>query len=693
MNSEREAPSTLRLWIHRIAVVCHSTLASSLALGFLLFLLLQNIWNELPDITTPQALLAEQSISILDKKGNELYRIVQEEDRTTLSNGEIPTHMRQAVIAIEDKRFYERACIDTRALTRALWTNWINHAPLQGASTITQQLVRTAILSPEKTIMRKVRELMLACQLEQMRSKDEILDLYLNWISFGQNIFGVEQASKRFFGIPATELSIAQAAVLASLPQRPTHFSPYGPVAHTTVSEELREKIRDGTLKTAADIPPEDVNTGLIGTKTRIAKEPYLLRGRANIVLEKMEEESFISQKEKADAEKDLLSLRFLPDRDAIVAPHFVLWTRKQIADLLQGNEDLASSGLQVHTTLDPVLQQLAEESVAAVYPSIRMQYGAKNLALIAVDLRTNEIAAYVGNWNYFDDRDEGKIDMVQVPRQPGSSFKPFVYATAFKNGYTPNSYVRDEPIHIGKYKPRNYEGGYFGRMKIHDALARSRNIPAIKAFYWGGEEQAVLDMSSALGATEPQEQKLREGKSFKYGWPLALGSAEVPLVQMAQGYATIAREGEYLPLASIHSIRNSDGNELYSPERTPSQAISPKIAHYLTSILSDSEARPNGYWQDATTLSGTDAAIKTGTSSVCTLMTQKGKCLAISAKDTWMIGYTPEFLVGVWAGNADGTPLFGEANGLTVTVPIWRSFFEEMHAKRPPFLRNFHLG
>jgi len=206
MNAEREAPSALRVWIRRIAVVCHSTLASALALGFLLFLLLQNIWNALPDITAPQALLAEQSISILDRKGNELYRIVQEEDRTTLSNGEIPTHMRQAVIAIEDKRFYERHCIDVRALGRALWTNWINDAPLQGASTITQQLVRTAILSPEKTVLRKVRELMLACQLEQMRSKDDILDLYLNWISFGQNIFGVEQASKRFFGIPAADL-------------------------------------------------------------------------------------------------------------------------------------------------------------------------------------------------------------------------------------------------------------------------------------------------------------------------------------------------------------------------------------------------------------------------------------------------------------------------------------------------------
>ncbi|HLD32607.1 MAG TPA: transglycosylase domain-containing protein [Candidatus Peribacteraceae bacterium] len=690
MVPEREAPSVFRLWIHRIAVVFHSTLATAAALGFLLFLLLQDIWDALPDITTPQALNAEQSIAILDRKGNELYRIVQEEDRTTLERDEIPAHMRHAIIAIEDKRFYERPCIDVRALGRALWTNWINDAPLQGASTITQQLVRTAILSPEKTVLRKVRELMLACQLEHMRSKDDILDLYLNWISFGQNIYGVEQASKRFFGIPAAELSVAQAAVLASLPQRPTHFSPYGPNTHTTVSEDLRQKIRSGTLKYTADIPPEEVTTGLLGTKTRIAKQPFLLRGRANIVLEKMEEQSFISPEQKAQAEEDLLQLRFAPDRDTIAAPHFVFWIRKQLAELLEGNASLTSSGLKVHTTLDPLLQRLAEESVAASYPSIRQKYGAKNLALIAVDLRTNEIVAYVGNWNFFDEVDEGKIDMVQVPRQPGSSFKPFVYAAAFQNGYTPDSYVRDEPIHIGRYKPRNYEGGYFGRMKMRDALVRSRNIPAIKAFYWAGEEEAVLDIASALGITAPRERKSKEGKSFQYGWPLALGSAEVPLVQMAQGYATLAREGMFLPLISIRSIRDGSGHKLYAPERTPSQVISPQIARDLTSILSDTQARPEGYWRDVTTLSGTDAAVKTGTSSICTVMTREGKCLALSANDTWVIGYTPEILVAVWAGNADNTPLFGEADGLTVVVPLWRSFFEAMHAKRPPFLREF---
>jgi len=678
------------IWLHRILIVFHSLLATSIALGVIFFLMLQDVWKALPDIQNPQALLAEQSISIVDRFGNELYRVVQEEDRAEIDLDLVPLHVRQAFIAIEDERFFERSCIDVRALSRAVWMN-VNEYKSQGASTITQQLVRTVFLTPEKTLLRKVRELMLACQLESLHTKEEILDLYLNWISFGQNIYGIEQASKRFFGVEVSDLTLAQASVLASLPQRPTYFSPYGPHLRTTVSDELREKIRKKKIVDPKDIDSEDITIGLLGTRTRIAKEPYLMPGRANIVLLKMVEAKFISKEEKKAAERDLLQIAFLPDIDFITAPHFVLWVRDQIPKLLSGVDEatIVYSGIKVHTTLDPFLQRIAESSVAKMYSYIRYTYGAKNISMLAVDLKTNEIRAYIGNWNYFDEYDEGKIDMVQAPRQPGSSFKPFVYAAAFKNGYTPDTYVRDEPIRIGPYRPRNYEGGYFGRMKIRDALARSRNIPAIKAYYWGGEEKEILKLAYELGITDPIEYKRKQDSSFEYGWPLALGSAEVPLIQMAQGYSTIARNGVNSPLIAIKSITKDEG-QLYAPLHTSSQAIDPKIAQDLTSILSNVGARPEGYWRDSLTLSTSDAAVKTGTSSMCMLMTEEGKCLALYAKDTWVIGYTPELLVAVWVGNADNTPLSEEANGLTAAVPLWKDFLMQLHTTTPPNRTKF---
>lgn len=687
-------PSGRRTWLTFTLVVFHFLLATGIAGGVLGWEMLQDVRATLPDIAEPGVLLAKQSMRISDRYGNELYRVFQEEDRTWLSPEEIPMHMRNAVVAIEDRRFFTRPCVDARALLRAGWNNLRDYKS-QGASTITQQLVRAVFLTREKTFARKVREMLLACELERYAEKQEILDLYLNWISFGQNIYGVEQASRRYFGMPARQLSLAQAAVLASLPQRPSYFSPYGPHRRTTVSDPLRAALRAGAFAQAEEIPQAEVTPGLIGIRTRAGKKPVILKGRANTVLERMEAEGFISPEERAAAERELLTLAFEPDIDRIAAPHFVLSIREQIPGLLAavGTENLPYTGLTVRTSLDPALQALAEESVRDFYPRIREHFGAKNVALVAVDLRTNEILAYVGNWNYFDEVDEGKIDMARAPRQPGSSFKPFVYAAAFLKGYGPNSYVRDEPITIGNYRPRNYEGGYFGRMKVKDALARSRNIPAIKAYYWAGGEDAVLDVAAKAGIVEPSRQKERRGPLFRYGWPLALGSAETPLTEMLQGYATLARDGNFTPVTGILSITDKDGRLLHAPDRSAKPALPASVARDLTAILSDTEARPQGYWRDKTTLPGTEAAVKTGTSSVCVLPGAAGKCMALAADNAWALGYTPELLVGVWAGNADKTPLFEDADGLTAAIPLWRDFFLKALAARPPRQTLFPRG
>lgn len=662
-------------------VIGHSIVALCCAVLLFTAMYLQDLWKELPDIKNPDALLARQSLVLQDRDGNELYRFYDEEDRTFITLDAIPLHLQNAVIAIEDKRFYTRPCIDMRAVVRASIANMTDFKS-QGASTITQQLARKALLTPEKTLERKIKEIMLSCQLERRYSKSEILELYLNWISFGHGIAGVKQAARRYFGTDVEDLSLAQSAILASLPQRPTYLSPYGPHRNTVPSPELATALQNGDIENVEHIEYSEVMPGLLGGRVRIGDHMQSLTGRADIVLRLLHEQGHISDDEYVQAQQEFAVQNFAPNALArIKAPHFVLTVRDELRHLLE-----LPLGSVVHTTVDPVLQRLGEDLLEDALPVLQVRYGAHNAALLAVDLRTNTVLAYVGNADFFDDENAGQIDMVRIPRQTGSAFKPFVYATLLQQPeYDTQSIIYDAPLASGVYRP--FQSGYYGRMTIKTALARSRNIPAIRAFYLAGGEEAVLHTASRLGLGTPKAYKeavTRRNPRFLYGWSLALGAAESSLLELVQGYSVLARNGVFTPITAVTDITDGE-TSLYSPASSSVQVLRPEIAQDLTLVLQDESAR-EPLWRDDLHLPFGEAAVKTGTSNVCLARDARGSCSNVLPDNTWTVGYSGNLLVGVWVGNASGAPLTEDAVALLTATPLWKSFLIAAHSKAPTY-------
>jgi len=631
--------------MYRTALVFVFT--SGIFLGFL--------WITLPNIDNPRSLIASQSTVITDRNGVELYRLFQEQDRTYVSSTDIPGHMKNAIVAIEDERFFDRGCIDTRAIIRALLANIFGGFKSQGASTITQQFARTALLSRQKKVTRKIRELMLACGLERRFTKETLLELYLNWIPFGQNAYGIQQASRTYFGMDAKALTLAQSAVLAALPQRPTYFSPYGSHVHTQFTDEALAKIRSDTLTKTSKIKDEDIIIGLLGQTITMGNTTLTVGGRTDQVLRNMQEQGYISEKERLQALQELGQMIFEPYRENIRAPHFVLWVREQVESLLSSaaEEDiLEQGGLTIKTTLDWKLQEIAENVVNTHSGDILKIYEAHNIALLALHSQSKEILAYVGNTDFADEAHGGKIDMVQSPRQPGSSFKPIVYAKVFENGYSPATILYDVPTKIGDDEPQNFDGKFMGPLPIRYALAASRNLPAAKAFFLAGREDGIVKMATRLGITTPQQErytlKAEQGEDFDYGWPLALGAAEVPLMEMVLGYSTFASEGQFSPPKAILGITDKNGNILFEEKKDPMESVlDPRIAYQITSILSDVQARPNEYWQGVLSVPGFQTAGKTGTSNKCLKRDDKGSCTERKPSDLWTLGYTPNLVTG----------------------------------------------
>lgn len=650
---------------------------------------LYGLWASLPQLTA-KSLAAEQSIRVLDASGEELYRIVGDEDRTSLPWDEIPAHVKSAIIAVEDERFYARGCIDPEALARAVMAN-ANGEQVQGASTITQQLARNIFFTPDKTWGRKIRELMLACRMEEQYAKDDILRLYLNWIAFGHNAYGVERAAQQYFGIPAREISVAQAAVLAALPQRPSYFSPYGGHRRTVVNDDALARLKDGSLR-PEDLSPDDVRIGLLGATIETASGSVYVGGRSDQVLENMERLGYLPHIVRAQAQEELKTISFRPRATEIDAPHFVFLVRDEVERLGGRNDDAdwASEGLSVRTTLDPKLQAAAQKTVERLFPAIGPRFGARNVALVALDRATRKVVAYVGNADYFDDEHEGKIDMARAPRQPGSSFKPLVYAAYLKTGRDPWSVIWDTPLTIGNDHPKNYDGTFHGPMSLSKALAGSRNIPAIRAFEGAGGEGAVVDLAASMGISSPwrrKEEAASAGRPMSFGWPMALGSAEVPLLEMVQGYATLADNGVYKPLVTIEEIKNARGKVIYAPSRAsaPTRVLDERVAQDITAILSTPDNRPAGWWRAQMHLpGGLQAAIKTGTSNLCFRRTSGGTCVSYGVNNVWAMGYTPDLVVGVWIGNADNAPLQPKADGLNVAIPLWKDFVIAAQEIRP---------
>lgn len=640
------------------------------------------LWITLPDITDARNLIAAQSSVIVDHKGTELYRLFRDEDRVYVPNAEIPDHLKKAVVAIEDERFYERGCLDVRALLRVVF----RFGQSGGASTLTRQLARNALdLKQDFVVNRKIKEIILGCQLESQYTKDELIDLYLNWIPFGKNAYGIGLASKTYFNKESKDLTLPEAAVLAALPQAPSYYYPYGRHVRTAVTENVTADIVSGRITKADQIDDDDVIIGLMGGYAGTGANLVYVGGRTDQVLRNMQTQGYITQAEHDAAIKTLQTLAFTQNRENIRAAHFVLWVKDQAETLLAGGAEegiLDQGGLTIETTLDWDMQQAAERAVTSKAEGIAKTYMAHNIALVSVETGTNKIRAYVGNSDYNDEEHGGKVDMAQAPRQPGSSFKPIVYGAAFEKGYGPATVLYDVPTKIGTDEPQNFDGGFWGLMDARHALGASRNIPAIKAFYLAGGEDGVLDFASRLGASSPVEQKEKLGANFEYGWPLSLGAGETPLTQMVNAYATYANGGVFKPLVSIERIKDRRGNILYeAPEEKGSQVIDAGVAYQVTSVLSDVSARPNEYWQSVLSVPGFPSAAKTGTSNKCLDRNNTGNCTVRRPSDLWTMGYTPNLVTGVWVGNADSSALADKAESLSQASPIWKEYMTRAHA------------
>ncbi len=676
---------SIREWMHRRGG--KRLLRDGIITFILLFgLYLGYLWWTLPNISDPQLLTAAQSSVIVDRSGTELYRLYSDQDRTYTTGDQIPKYMKEAIVAIEDSRYYDRGCIDWRAVTRAVIS--LGHGG--GASTLTRQLAKNALdLKQENIINRKLKEVILGCQLEHVYSKDDLLTLYLNWIPFGKNAYGIGLASKTYFNKEAKDLTLPEAAILAGLPQAPTYYDPYGKHARTMVSENVLNKILTGTITKASQINDRDVTIGLLGANIGTGSTMVYVGGRTDQVLKNMQDLGYIQEADRLQAIETLKTMVFKQSRENIRAPHFVLWVKQQVQDLLVGGAEnglLDQGGLTIETTLDWPMQQAAEKAVAKNADAIAKVYGAHNISLVSVEQGTNHILAYVGNTDYNDMTHGGKVDMAQAPRQPGSSFKPFVYGDAFEKGFSPSTILYDVPTKIGTDAPQNFDGKFWGLLNVRRSLDGSRNIPAAKAFFLAGGEDSVLEFASRLGVTAPSTEKKQRtgsgGSAYAYGWPLALGAAETPLTQMVQGYSTFADGGIYKPLVSITKIKDKRGNILYDESTQPTgvQVVDPRIAYLITSVLSDTMSRPNTFWQNILNVPGFQTAAKTGTSNKCMARADAGGCTDRKPSDLWTLGYTPNIITGVWMGNADSSPLAEKAESLSQASPVWQDYMIRAH-------------
>lgn len=604
-----------------------------LSVGLLLF------WFStitMPSFDTFDARQVVQSTKIYDRTGEVLlFDLGSNLKRTVVPYGDISRYIKNATVAIEDAEFYQHHGIKPTAILRAVFVNLTHLGFSQGGSTITQQVVKNSLLTTEKKISRKLKEWVLAVKLEKIASKEQILNLYLNESPYGGSLYGIEEASLAFFGKKASDVTLAEAAYLAALPNAPTYYSPYG--IH-------RDKLEE----------------------------------RKNFVLDRMLELKFISKEEYAAARGE--KVVFAPQEEqGIKAPHFVMFIRSYLEEKY-GQDVIANGGLKIITTLDYELQKKAEEIVKRNALSNKEKFNASNASLVAVDPKTGDILVMVGSRDYFDKEIDGNFNIALAHRQPGSAFKPFVYATAFKKGYSPDTVVFDTQTEFqttcnseGKpispegnpdecYMPTNYDGIFRGPVSLRDALAQSINVPAIKVLYLSGITDSIRtakDMGIE-SLTDPN----------RYGLTLVLGGGEVSLLDITGAYGVFANNGIKNTPHSVLHIEDAQGNVLENFEPRPERAIDEQVALQISSVLSDNKARTPAFGeQSALFFPGHDVAAKTGTTN--------------DYRDAWVVGYTPSIAVGAWAGNNDNSPMEKKVAGFII-APLWNEFVLEV-LKTPP--------
>jgi len=623
----------------------------------------------LPSVSNADQLAFAESTIIYDRGAldpeedpNEhiLYVIHGDENREHVPLSEIPQHMIDATVSIEDDSFYSHFGFDLGGIIKAVLNHFFNIGTSRGGSTITQQLVKNTFLSREKTITRKFNELLLSIKVEMNYSKDEILELYLNNIPYGHNSHGIEAAAKTFFNKSAKDLTIAEATILASLPVAPTRFSPYG----------SNKDLLMGYYE-------YDEDTG----------EKSYKKGRKDLVLQRMLDLKKITFEEFKQAWAEAKEIEFTQYRTDIKAPHFVFYVRERLEEKY-GKEFLKNGGLRIYTTLDHDLQQMAEDIIELKSPHYEDTYGAKNVAMTSINPDNGQILAYVGGKNYFDVENDGQVDVLTSRRQPGSSFKPFVYATAFQEGYFPATVLFDvETDFGGNYQPQNFDGEFSGPVSMRESLNRSLNIPAVKTAYIA-DPKKVLKVADKLGI-------IYEGDAEMHGVALGIGVAEIEPLSHIAAFQVFVGDGSYYEPTAILEVHNSDGEilESFDPERSKKEGLDEEVAALVRNILTDETTRPttDGFdWNILLQLDGQNNGAKTGTSNrkienpefdeKKPIDEEDNPELITAPGDSWTIGFTPHLVTGVWVGNNRGEPMKPGATGLSVAAPIWKRFMNDAH-------------
>ncbi|MGQ9713381.1 MAG: PBP1A family penicillin-binding protein [Anaerolineae bacterium] len=567
---------------------------------------------------------AFRSTEILDRYGRPLYVLNDPQGgrRTVVPLSAISPWLIRATLATEDPHFYLHPGVDPVGVARALYYDLRYGAPVVGGSTIPQQLVKLAFLSPERTLERKVKEAVLAAEVSRRYPKDTILELYLNEIHYGNLAYGAEAAAQVYFGKPAADLTLAEASFLAGIPQAPARYDPY----------------------------------------TNFAA----CKARQEVVLGLMVKHGFASAEEAARALAEPLRLAPRSASLTMRAPHFTVYVREQL-EARYGPQALYRNGLRVVTTLDLDLQAAAEDALRKHLTTLA-DHNAHNGAVVVLDPTTGEILALVGSADFWDEAIDGQVNMALSPRQPGSAIKPLTYLAAFERGWTPATLIWDVPTEFPDganppYRPRNYDGAFHGPVLVRQALGNSLNIPAVKALQFVGLD-GLKEMAARMGITTLVQDD--------YGLSLTLGGGEVSLLELVNAYAVLASGGVYRPPVSILRVEDSAGRLLEEHQPSPGrQVISPEHAFLITDILADPQARQPAFGSAARFLElDRPAAVKTGTTN--------------DVRDVWAVGYTPDLVAGVWVGNADNSAMT-RLSGATGAAPIWQAVMLHALRGKPP--------
>lgn len=558
-----------------------------------------------------------QATKIYDRNGELLYDIFKNQNRTPVKLEEVPQVVKQATIAIEDKDFYKHQGFSLFGIARSVY-EIAAHRRMEGGSTLTQQLIKNALLSGERTLTRKIKEFILAIQVERVYSKDQILEMYLNEIPYGGTAYGIESAANLYFGKHAKDLNLAESSMLAGLPQRPSVYSPYG-------------------------------------------THPELAKVRQAEVLRRMVEDGYITRSQSEDAKKQELTYRTSQSEVGFKAPHFVLYVKQKLIEQY-GDKLVEQGGLKVTTSLDYKLQEEAQKVVQGEVEKLK-SYKAENAAAVVLDPRNGQILAMVGSRDYFDQNYDGNVNVALSPRQPGSATKPITYAAALQKGYSAASLLLDvktefpggdQPVYI----PVNYDGQFHGPVQVRYALGNSYNIPAVKMLALVGVKN-VMDLGYRMGLStwEPTSENVN-----RVGLSLTLGGKEVRLLDLTSAFGVLANSGVKQEPVSILKVIDASGRSLYEYQQSSgTKVLDEGIAFIISDILSDNGARSAAFGtRSVLNISGKTVSVKTGTTD--------------EKRDNWTVGFTPSVVVGVWVGNNDNSKMNPNiASGITGASPIWQ--------------------